>query len=166
MFVLGVVRKITDEGLSVLVNDKPYYTSKMMIPSKRIKSMPDLQIGSKITYSDGVVELTEYLDCKRCQRPLKIDGDHHCNCEAKDIIDTVGELIKTEYKQYCSNIGFKVSLKTDERVVHFVLFENDALLDILEEFKIGEKVYFKAIIKDIGNNGHDLVKIYHVNNFK
>ena len=163
--MLAVVKRITDKGLSVLVNDKPYYTSKTMIPSKRIKSMPDLQIGSKITYNDGVIELTEYIDCNRCHRPLKIDGDHHCDCEDKDIIDTVGELIKTEYKQYSSNIGFKVSLKTDGRVVHFVLFENDALLDIMEEFKIGDKVYFKAIVKDKGDV-HDLVKIFHVRNFK
>ena len=165
MFVLGVVRKITDEGVYVLVNDKPYHTSKLLIPSKKIKSTPDLQVGSKITFNGRMIELTEYLDCKKCHRALKIDGDHICSCKPKDMIDTVGELIKTEYKQYCSNIGFKVSLKTDEKVRHCVLFDNDALLDIMEEFKIGEKVYFKAIIKERGDV-HDLVKIFHVQNFR
>ena len=95
MFVLGVVRKITDEGVYVLVNDKPYHTSKLLIPSKKIKSTPDLQVGSKITFNDRMIELTEYLDCKKCHRALKIDGDHICNCKPKDMIDTVGKLIKT-----------------------------------------------------------------------
>ena len=165
MFVLGVVRRITDEGVYILVNDKPYHTSKMLIPSKKIKSIPNLQIGSKICYDDGVIKLTEYIDCKKCHQPLKIDGDHVCNCKPKDMIDTAGELIKTEYKRYLSNTGFKVSLKTDEKVLHCVLFEKDALLDIMEEFKIGDKVYFKAIVKDRGDV-HDLVKIFHVQNFK
>ena len=165
--MLGVVRKITDKGLVVLVNDKPYYTSKKFIPFKKIKLMPKLRIGSKICYDDEdqVIELSEYLNCKKCHKTMRVYSNHVCNCEYKDMVDTDGELIKTEYKIYNFNIGFKVYLKTNERVLHAVLFENNPLFDIMEEFKIGDKVYFKALIRERGIE-HDLVNIFHVQNFK
>ena len=72
--MLGVVNLLTDEWISILVNDQPYHTSMKFIPCKKIKGVPTLQIGSKICYEGEAIKETEYLDCERCHQPIQLGG--------------------------------------------------------------------------------------------
>ena len=163
--MLGVVKRISKEGLFVLVNERSYSTDLKFISFGVLDSIPDLIPRSKISYVGKTLELTEYLDCDRCQKPVSLEGTHECDCKPQNIVSVIGELIKMESKLYNSGEGLKVSLKCDEKLLHSVLFHGNAMVDILKEFEIGEMVNFKAIIINSGDV-HDLVKIFYVKNFK
>ena len=159
--MLGVVNLLTDEWISILVNDRPYYTSMKFIPCKKIKGIPALQIGSKVCYEGKTIKETEYLDCERCHQPIQLGGTNECDCEEIDMVSDVGELYISEYKMYATGLALKISIKYGGKMLHCVVFHGNAMNELVENIEIGETVKFKAVILKKGEV-HDLGNIYHI----
>lgn len=88
-----------------------------------------------------------------------------CECPYQRVITTCGELLKSEVRSYRSGLGLKVTLKCGEKYLHAVLFQGNVMYDIMKKFDVGDEVHFKAIL--INSSGeNELVKIFHVRNFK
>ena len=120
--MLGVVNLLTDEWISILVNDQPYHTSMKFIPCKKIKEIPALQIGSKVCYEEKTIKETEYLDCERCHQPIQLSDANECDCEEIDIASDVGELYISKYKFYPTGLALKIFIKYGSKMLHYVIF--------------------------------------------
>ena len=162
--MLGVFMRKTNDGIYILVNKKPYTTEVEYLATESYEKLPELLPGCKVEFDEKKIKLTEYADCTRCQMPLS-DRNQKCECTHKEIISTHGELIKSGFKPYNSGLGLKVSLKCGEKYLHAVLFQGNVMYDIMKKFDVGNEVHFKAILLN-SSGQNELVKIFHVNNFK
>ena len=121
--MLGVVSQISNDGISLLVNEKPFCTELKCIPVIGIDFKPTLVIGSKVSYDGKVITLTEYLDCEKCHRPIELTGSKECDCEYQDMVDAGGEVIKMERTIYPTGLALKVTINCGRKIFHSVLFE-------------------------------------------
>ena len=68
--MLGVFMRKTNDGIFVLVNEKPYTTEVRFLSKENYDNLPELVPGCKVEFEERTLKLTEYPDCTSCQLPL------------------------------------------------------------------------------------------------
>ena len=158
----GTIKDILDTGISLLVNEIPYYTDIVFISFDKIKSLPILAPGSKVEIFDGKLNLVEFINCSRCHKALTLKDK--CCCEPEKSIETFGVLVKKKRTPLPSGWAMKIIIKCGERMVHSVISYESAIYEILSDIEIGLFIAFKFILLN-SDNKNDLVRIFYARLF-